>query len=149
MGKQIELILASEKICGIDTMPFIYLLEKHQTYFSIVEKIFRLIEKEKIKTVTSVITPIEILSTPLLEKFPQKQKLYLSFFTKLKNLKVIDLTFDLIENVSRLRRKYLLRTPDSIQIATSLSQQANLFITNDKRLKKIKEIKTVLLDEFL
>lgn len=149
MGKQIEQILASEKICGIDTMPFIYLLEKHKTYFGVVEKIFRLIEQEKIKAVTSVITPIEILSTPLLEKFPQKQKLYLSFFSKLKNLKVIDLTFNLIEHVSKVRRKYLLRTPDSIQIATSLSQQAKLFITNDKRLKKIKELKILLLDGFL
>ncbi|GAG74921.1 unnamed protein product, partial [marine sediment metagenome] len=40
-------------------------------------------------------------------------------------------------------------TPDAIQIATSLEAKADIFITNDSTLKKISEIKVLLLSEML
>ena len=42
-----------------------------------------------------------------------------------------------------------LRTVDSIQIAAALSVGADVFLTNDERLKRIKEIKVLVLKDYL
>lgn len=139
--------LFEAKICGLDTMIFIYLLEKNPRYFSLVEEIFKLIEKRKISAVTSIITPIEIISSPLLSSYPEKIKLYLEFFSNMGNLLVEDLTKDLIEETARLRRRFLLRTPDAIQLATAIRSGAKIFLTNDEIFKKTEEIKIFILDE--
>lgn len=149
MAKDINQFIQKGRIYGLDTMVFIYLFEENIRYFKFVKDIFTHIEKGRIKGVTSVITPIEILSSPGLENFPEKQKLYLSFFSKLKNLSVVDLSFQLIEKVSRLRRKYHLRTPDAIELATSIDEGAKSFITNDERYKKVTEINVIILEDFI
>lgn len=46
---------------------------------------------------------------------------------------------------ARLRAKYNIRTPDAIQLAAGLVNGAKVFITNDANLKKVKEIKVVVL----
>jgi len=47
------------------------------------------------------------------------------------------------------RAKYGLKTPDSIQVATAIYTSADYFLTNDIRLKAIKEIETLVLDELI
>jgi len=53
------------------------------------------------------------------------------------------------ERKGKLRANYNINTPDAIQIATSLEVKADIFITNDANLKKISEIKVLLLSEML
>lgn len=148
VNKLIKTLLEA-KVVGVDTMFFIYLFEKNKKYFSVVKEFFDLMEKEKILVVTSIITPIEILSTSTLENYPEKQQLYLSFFKKMKNLKITELGWNLVEKASDYRRKFALRTPDAIQLATAIDAQAKIFLTNDLRFKKIEEIPVLILDEFV
>lgn len=138
-----------EKIIGVDTMIFIYLFENNKKYFSIVKEFFDLLEKEKIIVITSIISPIEIISTPSIEKYPEKQRLYLSFFKKMKNLKVKEISWELVEKVGYFRRKYNLRTPDAIQLVTVIDSHSKIFVTNDIRFKKVKEILIIILDELI
>jgi predicted nucleic acid-binding protein len=42
-----------------------------------------------------------------------------------------------------------IRTPDAIQIATALQNEADLIVTNDERWKRLTEIQVVLLKDFL
>lgn len=44
---------------------------------------------------------------------------------------------------------YGLKTPDSIQIATAVNASADYFLTNDIRLKAVKEIEILVLDELI
>jgi len=54
------------------------------------------------------------------------------------------------ETAAELRAKYsFIRTPDAIQIATAINTEADFFITNDKKLKGLSEIKSLVLDELL
>lgn len=137
------------KVIGVDTMLFIYLFDNNKKYFSIVKEFFDLLEKEKITVVTSIISPIEIISAPSIEEYPEKQRLYISFFKKIKNLKVKEIDWELVEKVGYFRRKYNLRTPDAIQIVTVIDSQAKIFVTNDVRFKKVTEIPVIILDEFI
>ncbi|MBU2444010.1 MAG: hypothetical protein KJ666_00350 [Bacteroidetes bacterium] len=45
--------------------------------------------------------------------------------------------------------RYGIRTPDAIQFAIGIENNGTLFITNDKNLKKVKEIEVLVLEEYL
>ena len=56
------------------------------------------------------------------------------------------------EKAAELRAKYdgnglKLKTPDAIQIATGILNEAEIFLTNDTDLKQIEEIEVIVLDE--
>jgi len=42
-----------------------------------------------------------------------------------------------------------LKTVDALHISLALLMNANLFVTNDKQLKKINELRVLILDDFL
>ncbi|MBU4227156.1 PIN domain-containing protein [bacterium] len=70
-------------------------------------------------------------------------------FETFPNLQVKELNENIADIASGLRANYNINTPDAIQIATSLEAKADIFITNDATLKKISEIKVLLLSEML
>ena len=76
----------------------------------------------------------------------EKYKILLETFP---NLRVKTLDENIADVASSLRANYNINTPDAIQIATSLEAKADIFITNDTTLKKISEIKVLLLSEML
>ncbi len=43
--------------------------------------------------------------------------------------------------------RYNLLTPDAIQVAVAQHSAADVFLTNDRGLKKVKAVKTLILDE--
>jgi predicted nucleic acid-binding protein len=54
------------------------------------------------------------------------------------------------ESAGILRGKYPnLKTVDAVQIATALDAKADAFLTNDKKLAGIKEIKIIVLSNYL
>ncbi len=61
-------------------------------------------------------------------------------------------TFEIFHEVSelssKLRAKYSIRTPDAIQIAVGIIYGANAFLTNDSSLKKVRDIRVVILEDF-
>ena len=139
--------LLDAKICGLDTPIFIYLFEGHKKYFSLAKQVFNLLELGKIKAITSVITPIEVLSAPALEEHKETRQLYMEFFKTLENLQILNIDMNIADEAARLRRIYHLRTPDAIQAATAIISGTKIFVTNDAGMKKIKEIKVITLDD--
>lgn len=65
------------------------------------------------------------------------------------NLQVQEINENIADIASSLRANYNINTPDAIQMATSLEAQADIFITNNTSLKKVTEIKVLLLSEML
>lgn len=88
------------------------------------------------------VKPIEDLRDDLLKEYSEK----LLYDNKLTTL-IIER--DVVIKAAELRAKYRLRTPDAIQIATSIIGKAGAFITNDIDLKKVKEAEVLILDDFL
>ncbi|HEX7575807.1 MAG TPA: PIN domain-containing protein [Candidatus Methanoperedens sp.] len=48
---------------------------------------------------------------------------------------------------AELRAKYGLRTPGAIQLASVIYKKGDVFVTNDRGLKSIKEIKVLALED--
>jgi len=54
------------------------------------------------------------------------------------------------ESAGKLSGKYpFLRTMDALQIAIAINVKADAFVTNDIRLKKVNELKVIVLKDYL
>lgn len=137
------------KIIGLDTMVFIYHFEKNQIYSPLTFSIFESLEKGNFKGITSILTLLEILVKPKKENNSLLVERYKLLFETFPNLQVQEINENIADIASSLRANYNINTPDAIQIATSLEVKADIFITNDATLKKISEIKVLLLSEML
>jgi predicted nucleic acid-binding protein len=138
-----------DRIIGIDTMVFIYHLEDYPDYSNTTEKILKAVEQGKYSAVTSVITLIEILVKPKRDGNFSVAKDYKDLLLTFPNLKIFDLDMKISDIASDLRAKYGIKTPDAIQIATTIHGGSKSFITNDDSLKKVKEVKVFLLDDLV
>lgn len=49
---------------------------------------------------------------------------------------------------AELRAKYGIKTPDALFLATAILENANIFVTNDVRLKRIEEMNFLILGEY-
>ena len=137
------------KVIGLDAMVFIYHFEEDQIYSPLTFSIFDSLEKGNFNAVTSILTLLEILVKPKRENNSILTERYKILFETFPNLQVKELNENIADIASALRANYNINTPDAIQIATSLEAHADIFITNDTSLKKVTEIKVMLLSEML
>ena len=138
-----------DKIIGIDTMVFIYHLEDHPDYSHVTERIFEAIENGKYHAVTSVVTLLEILIKPKRDRNLSVAKDYKDLLLTFPHLKIFDLDVKISDIASDFRAKYGIKTPDAIQIATTIYGGSKSFITNDESLKKVAEVNVLLLDDLV
>ncbi len=140
--------LRGSRIC-IDTAPFIYFIEKDPKYLSIVRPIFAEIDAEKIDALTSTITLLEVLVLPFKTKNESLAEKYREILLYAEGLTTFEISHEVSELSSKLRAKYSIRTPDAIQIAVGIVYGADAFLTNDSDLKKVNDIRVVILEDFL
>jgi len=148
MGKKaFKNSLLKHKVFALDTNCFIYHFEKHPVFSPLTEELFLLLKKKK--AITSSITFSELISKK--EIFADRKKLtnYKVAFLSTPSLKVVEVDLKVAEYAAGFRIIYNLRLPDAIQIATALLGGADVFITNDERMKKVEEIKVLLLKDFV
>jgi len=132
------------KLVGLDTNIFIYHYQKHPRYIANTRLLFTNLIEEKITAVTSVITLTELLSFKAKEK--EIERIRDAFFST-PHLTILPIEFEIAIKAAEIRRAYSYRLPDAIQLATAISEKADVFITNDRRLKGFKELKIKLLNE--
>lgn len=137
-----------KRIC-IDTAPIIYFIEEHPKYRDIIRPIFVEIDSKNIEAITSTITLLEVLVHPFRTNNETLAEKYREILLSSEGLFTFEILHEVSEMASRLRAKYSLRTPDAIQIAVGILYGAINFLTNDPNLKKISEIKVLVLDDFL
>ena len=106
--------------------------------------------ENRIQAVTSVLTLSEVLPKPVEtgnDELAEKFKMYL---INGPNLTLLPITEIIGERAGVLRGEYpYLKTVDAVQIATALDAAADAFLTNDKKLSGIKEIKIIVLKDYL
>lgn len=128
---------------AVDSAPFIYLIEKHPTYFATVEAFFTAVQNGEIGCVTSTLTIAEVLVHPFRRGRMDLVSDYQEVLNASPDIKAFAVTSDIAEAAAKLRASFDLRTPDAIQIATALVSQASLFLTNDKKLTKVPGLKAL------
>jgi len=132
-------------IIGLDTCVFIYVLEANPEYARRAENILSALERGSASAVFASIGLIEILTGPKKKNRYDLASQYRAIIARFPHLDVMGLTEPIIELASGMRARYGIPTPDAIHLATAIDFGAETFITNDKRLKKVKEINVSLL----
>jgi len=125
---------------GLDTSPFIYFVERNSLYVDVMREIFRRVTNGDFEAFSSVITLTEVLVQPLRQN--NQTLLYNGV-----NFKILPLISSTAERAADFRARYNLRTPDALQIAAALENGCDVFLCNDKDLKRVTELKILILDE--
>lgn len=134
---------------GIDTSPFIYLLEVHPLYLSLAAQLFDRIEAGELSATTSTITVAEVSVRPLrLHRYDLHQQ-YLDLLLNTANLDVLPVSFQVAQTAAELRAQYNVRLPDALQLAAAIIAKCEAFVTNDRALRHVTAIPVLVLDDFL
>ncbi|WP_257666690.1 type II toxin-antitoxin system VapC family toxin [Parapedobacter tibetensis] len=134
-----------QKAVFLDTAPLIYFIEGHSDYQEKLMECFVANDNGDFTFITSSITLLEVLVKPLKEGKPKLVSQYKEILLSASGINLAEISHDIAEGAARLRAKYNLKTPDAIQIATALENQADYFFTNDHRLAVVKEIAIITL----
>ena len=149
LRRHIKELLEKYQIVGIDTVAFIYHFEENEKYLPFTNVLFEMIENGKVRAVTSTITLMEILVKPKRDGNQKAANEYKFILQTFPNLEIRNIDAEVAERAAEIRAKYGVKPPDALQVAASLINNAEAFITNDRELKKIREIETIVMDEAL
>lgn len=142
-------VVERQRIIGLDTAPVICFIEDVSPYADLFERVFTLLENRRLSAVTSTITLAEILTKPLAEKkfgLVDEIKFTLKAFS---TLSMIAIDERLAEAAALISARYTIRLPDALQIAAAMQGDATLFVTNDKRIKKVDALEVLVLSDYL
>jgi predicted nucleic acid-binding protein len=126
--------LAQARLVAIDASAFIYLVERHPTFFTAVEPIFRAVDAGTVQAITSVLTLLEVLVKPLEANASVLADDFRAALSASASLRVVNVDGAIAEQAAAIRATYGYRTPDAIHLATAQLAGADAFLTNDDKL---------------
>ena len=153
---QLERLGKSETVNGknksvmtvaLDSNVFIGALSTKEEHSSNAQQLIRDIASGKHRAIASSIVYGEVYSVSVSSNSVDLE----GFFSQIINLATIPADDSICKTAGELRLKFgpILKLPDAMHLATALSNNANLFITNDEKLAKVaqKLIPTKLLSQ--
>ena len=130
-------------------LPFIYLWEKHPVYFSLSETLFQYLKSPQVYGITSVITLIESGTYPQRHGRADLARAYEQALLHSQQVRMLPIDTALARRAIVLRATYDIHVPDALQLAAAIEFEATLFVTNDRRLRKVQEIQVLVLDNYV
>lgn len=143
----LEAGIAGVSLLGLDTAPFIYFMERDPRYLACMQQTIRRVDAGTIRAATSTITLTEVLTQPKRVQNATLVRRYREILLQSRNLVVLPVDAAIAETSADLRARYHLRTPDALQIATSLHAGCEAFLTNDDALRRVAELRVLMLAE--
>ena len=138
------------KAVAFDTSPLIYYIEQNPQYQGVADELFNAMDSGATRGMTSVLTLLEVLVQPLRSGRRDLASQYRQVLENSRGIRLLPVLSDTCEVSARLRAKYeWIRTPDAIQIATALQNNAEMIVTNDDRWRPLTEIPVVILRDYL
>ena len=134
---------------GFDTAPVIYFVEQHPLYVGVMRDIIQRVDSGVLRGYSSVVTLTEVLVQPKRLGENSLENDYRQVLQYARNFTLLPIDSVIAEQAADLRSRYPIRTPDALQIAAILSVGCQAFLTNDKRLKHMIELKILVLDDLI
>ena len=116
------------QILGLDTAPLIYFVEENPDYLEIVDAFFEALARGEFRVVTSIVTLVEVLVYPLRAGNTELAQQDRDILFNQENLVTVLVSPEIAELASQLRAVHNLRTPDAIQMATAIQEEASFFL---------------------
>lgn len=144
---KISVALQRVSFLFLDTAPIIYLVEKNPSYLDRVKDIFQRVDGGQLKVATSPVSLAECLVHPYRLGLTQLSQDFIDVVVNGVGTTFLSLEQQAGEEAARLRAKYNLKLPDSLQLAAAITAGCNAFLTNDSQLKRVTEIQVLVLDD--
>ena len=120
----------------LDTSVLIYYFEEIEPYYLLTEEIFNEVNNDIIIGFLSVISVTEFVTKPFADGNIAGIVRFRQFLSAL-SIQILSVTYEVAERAGKLRsQRQSTQTPDALIIATALENGCEVFITNDKDLKK-------------
>lgn len=139
--------LRGVKRLGLDSAPIIYFVERNNTYHPRCVPFFTAIDNGTLQAATSALSLPETLMHPLRNGDTARETAFLDLLLLTQGIHTVPLSIYIAQRAARLRADYNLRTPDAVQVATAILEGCDAFLTNDTRLKRITEIRVIVIEE--
>lgn len=103
MTTSVKDALSDVKRMGIDTMVFIYFVERNPTYHALVRQIFMMVDRGVIEGFSSTITLAEVLTIPKRSGAKDIEDAYRKILLGSENFSIVDVTYEIAERTADLR----------------------------------------------
>jgi|DewCreStandDraft_4_1066084.scaffolds.fasta_scaffold47070_2 predicted nucleic acid-binding protein len=145
---ELDKALSGIKKIGIDTAIIIYFMESNPLYNNLIYNVFQRISNGSLLGITSIITLIEVLIHPIRQGNTKLQEQYTNLLLDSNNFYTISANSSIAKIAAQIRSCYDIRIPDAIQIATAKANGCEVFLTNDINLRRIGDLRVLILDDF-
>ena len=132
---------------GFDTAPLIYFVERNPKYVDLVREVVRRVDSGQITGFSSMIALTEVLTKPKKVGDTETESEYRDLLLHSRSFKLIAIDSAVAERAADLRARFNLRTPDALQISAALETGCQAFLTNDIKLKRVTDLRVLILDE--
>ena len=132
----------------IDTAPFIYFFEANEDFCAIARDMFFDFINNNVDMITSYISEVEMKVLPKRNKQTRK---IINMDNFIDEFSIIKMTLykKAYDIALEIRANYpYIKLIDAFQLAIAIDADCDYFITNDKELKKYKDINVVMIDEY-
>ncbi|MBM3190757.1 MAG: type II toxin-antitoxin system VapC family toxin, partial [Chloroflexi bacterium] len=131
----------------LDTAPLIYYVEGNERYLDVVLAVFERIDRGFIRAYTSPVTLAECLVLPYRKHRAELAQRFYDRIVNGRNTTYVPLDPRSARKAGELRAHYNLLLDDAFQLAAGLVSGCDAFLTNDRALKRVKEINVLVLEE--
>lgn len=132
----------------LDTAPVIYHVEGVVAYQALTDVIFQAISNGTVEAVTSSVTLAECLVHPYRNSDLKLIERFRNVVTEGTHTSYVGVD-SVAESAAQLRARYNLSLTDAFQVAAALASSCEAFLTNDSALKRVVELRVLVLDEML
>jgi len=134
---------------ALDTAVFIYFIEEDHRYLPLVEEVFEAVDAGSLVAVTSALTLLETLVVPIRAGNKRLAESYESLLSQSRGLHLIDLDRSILRRAAEIRALAGLKTPDALQVATALQTECTTFLSSDRQIPSVGELRTLQLRDYL
>ncbi len=131
MGRLSPEEIPSGATVAIDTVGWIYLLERHPDHYPAARRFFGRVEAGDVQGVISSLVVTELLVPAYRAGEARRAAELVRVLENFPHLQIVDLDAATAARAAEVRARYGFRTPDAIHWATALSTGCDAFLTND------------------
>lgn len=134
---------------GLDTAVFIYFIEEHPDFLSLVEALLEAVDEGLLQAVTSTVTLLETLVVPYRTGNVALAESYERILGQSRGLQMLDIDRRLTRFAAQIRAALRLKTPDALQLAAALGSGCTAFVTNDRALPSFETLRVLQLSDYV
>jgi uncharacterized protein len=120
----------------LDAAPVIYAVEEVPLYAAAVDK---LLSAADVVRVASDLTRMECRVKPIRDHNDALLADFDEYFEETVD-EIISLSRDIIDHATNIRAQYGFKSPDAIHLAAAVASGCDVFLTNDRRLDRFKDL---------